>query len=47
VRRVAEVQAGLAVPCPRCATLHNVVMFNPGSTIPCRKCSLMIAVPTR
>lgn len=47
VRRVVEVQEGLAVPCPRCSTLHNVVMFNPGSTIPCRKCSLMIAVPTR
>ena len=47
VRRVMEVQAGLAVPCPRCATLHNVVMFMPGTTIPCRKCSLMIAVPAR
>ncbi len=47
VRRVMEVQAGLAVPCPRCATLHNVVMFMPGSTIPCRQCSLMIAVPPR
>jgi hypothetical protein len=47
VRRVMEVQAGLAVPCPRCATLHNVIMFMPGSTFPCRKCSLMIAVPPR
>lgn len=47
VQRVMEVQAGLAVPCPRCATLHNVVMFRPGSTFPCRQCSLMIAVPQR
>ncbi|HZN62510.1 MAG TPA: hypothetical protein VFC90_08910 [Planctomycetota bacterium] len=47
VRRVMEVQAGLAVPCPRCATLHNVVMFMAGATFPCRKCSLMIAVPVR
>lgn len=47
VRRVMEVQAGLALPCPRCSTLHNVVMFMPGTTFPCRKCSLMIAVPPR
>jgi len=47
VRRVMEVQAGLVVPCPRCTTLHNVVMFMPGTTIPCRQCSLMIAVPPR
>lgn len=47
VRRVIEVQAGLAVPCPACTTLHNVVMFMPGSTIPCRKCSVFITVPAR
>jgi hypothetical protein len=47
VRRIMEVQSGLAVPCPRCSTLHNVVMFNPGTTFPCRQCSLMIAVPGR
>jgi hypothetical protein len=47
VRRVMEVQSGLAVPCPGCTTLHNVVMFNPGSTIPCRQCSMLIPVPMR
>lgn len=47
VRRVVEVQSGLAIPCPACATLHNIVMFMPGSTIPCRKCSTSITVPPR
>jgi hypothetical protein len=47
VRRVMEVQAGLAVPCTGCGTLHNVVMFMPGATIPCRKCSAAITVPPR
>jgi len=47
VRRVVEVQAGLAIPCPSCATLHNIVMFMPGATIPCRQCSTSITVPSR
>lgn len=47
VQRVMEVQAGLAVPCPGCTTLHNVVMFMPGASIPCRKCSTEITVPPR
>lgn len=47
VRRVIEVQSGMAVPCPACSTLHNVVMFMPGASIPCRKCSGSITVPQR
>ena len=47
VRQVMEIQAGLAVPCPSCTTVHNVVMFMPGTTFPCRKCKGEISVPTR
>jgi hypothetical protein len=47
VRRVMEVQSGMAVACPACSTLHNVVMFVPGASIPCRKCSEAITVPMR
>lgn len=47
VRRVVEVQSGMAIPCPSCSTLHNVVMFMPGASIPCRKCNVEINVPPR
>ena len=47
VRRILEVQSGLAVPCPACAVLHNVLMFMPLSTIPCRSCQATITVPPR
>jgi hypothetical protein len=47
VRRVVEVQSGMAVPCPSCSTLYNTVMFMPGSTIPCYKCGAMVMVPAK
>lgn len=47
VREILSHQSGLLVPCPKCQTPYNVVMFRPDAELICYVCNSKVKVPPR